>query len=125
MDFRPLMPRDPALMDARIFRDEPMDLRGVLLTIPLDQRFVYDAAKNLFFVNLERFAVRSKAEIETIRRTVETRLEPIGRPSTPSSITTISRFCRSCSTNIRRWCAASTAASIRAFRATRPPASCG
>jgi propionate CoA-transferase len=80
MDFKPLIPRDPALMDARIFRDEPMDLRAILLTIPLNQRFSYDPAKNLFFVNLERFAVRSKAEIETIRQTVEATLAPLGHP---------------------------------------------
>jgi propionate CoA-transferase len=67
-------------MDARIFRDEPMDLRAILLTIPLNQRFSYDPAKNLFFVNLERFAVRSKAEIETIRQTVEATLAPLGHP---------------------------------------------
>ena len=35
---------------------------------------------NLFFVNLERFAVRSKAEIETIRQTVEATLAPLGHP---------------------------------------------
>src|SRR5437868_1283111 len=35
MDFKPLIPRDPAAMDARIFRDGLMDLRERLLTIPL------------------------------------------------------------------------------------------
>jgi propionate CoA-transferase len=79
MDFRPLIPRDPALMDARIFRDGPMDLRERLLTIPLDQRFSLDARQNLFFVNLERYPLRSKAEIDEIARIVAAQLTPLGR----------------------------------------------
>ncbi|MBL8589881.1 MAG: acyl CoA:acetate/3-ketoacid CoA transferase [Methylobacteriaceae bacterium] len=78
MAFRPRIPRDPALMDARIFTDGPMDLRAALLTIPLDQRFVFDPEQNLFFVNLERFAVRSKADVEAIGRMAERKLAPIG-----------------------------------------------
>ena len=34
MDFKPLIPRDPAEMDARIFRPEPMGLRDDLVGIP-------------------------------------------------------------------------------------------
>jgi propionate CoA-transferase len=79
MDFRPQIPRDPALMDARIFRDGPMDLRERLLTIPLDQRFTLDAQQNLFFVNLERYPLRSKADIDEIARIVAARLTPLGR----------------------------------------------
>jgi propionate CoA-transferase len=79
MDFRPLIPRDPGLMDARIFREGPMDLRERLLTIPLDQRFTLDEAQNLFFVNLERYPLRSKAEIDEIARIVAARLTPLGR----------------------------------------------
>ncbi|MGX1318006.1 propionate CoA-transferase [Bradyrhizobium sp. USDA 377] len=79
MDFKPLIPRDPALMDARIFRDGPMELRERLLTIPLDQRFTLDEQQNLFFVNLERYPLRSKAEIDTIAAIVEARLAPLGR----------------------------------------------
>ncbi|SFJ14466.1 acyl CoA:acetate/3-ketoacid CoA transferase [Bradyrhizobium sp. Gha] len=79
MDFTPLIPREPGLMDARIFRDGPMDLRERLLTIPLDQRFTLDADQNLFFINLERYPLRSKAEIEEIGRIVAARLGPLGR----------------------------------------------
>ena len=50
-------------MDTRIFRSEPMGLREDMLSIPLDQRFTYDRQQNLFFVNFERFSVRSRAEI--------------------------------------------------------------
>ncbi len=34
MDFKPLIPRDPIAMDARIFREAAMDLRVDLLAIP-------------------------------------------------------------------------------------------
>lgn len=79
MDFKPLTRRDPVLMDPRIFRDGPMDLRNDLLTIPLDGRFTLDEQQNLFFVNLERFALRSSADIDAIARAVEAKLGGLGR----------------------------------------------
>jgi len=79
MDFKPIIPRDPALMDARIFRDEVMNLREDLLAIPLDQRFTLDEQQNLFFVNLERFALRSRADIDLIARAVEAKLGGLNR----------------------------------------------
>jgi propionate CoA-transferase len=74
MEFKPVIRRDPMLMDARIFRDGPMELRERLLSIPLDQRFTYDEQQNLFFVNLERYALRSQADIAAIATTVEAKL---------------------------------------------------
>ena len=86
-----------------------MDLRNDMLAIPLDQRFTYDAQQNLFFINLERFVVRSRADIERYRVMPS---RPDSRrsaaASTPSSTTTISRFCPNCSTNIPPWCASLT-----------------
>ncbi|HUO54110.1 MAG TPA: acyl CoA:acetate/3-ketoacid CoA transferase, partial [Rhodoblastus sp.] len=79
MDFRPLIPRDPALMDERIFRDEPMGLRDDLLSVPLDQRLTFDAEQDLFFVDLEHFALRSQKDIDDIRRMVESKLAPLNR----------------------------------------------
>jgi propionate CoA-transferase len=79
MDFKPIIARDPLLMDSRIFRDEPMELREDLLSIPLEQRFTYDEATNHFFVNLERFALRSEDDIERIRQIVVGRLAPLGQ----------------------------------------------
>jgi propionate CoA-transferase len=78
MDFRPAIPRDPALMDARIFRGGVMDLRNDLVGIPIDQRFTYDRQQDLFFVNFERFAVRSSADIKAIDKAAEAKLAPIG-----------------------------------------------
>jgi propionate CoA-transferase len=79
MDFKPLIPRKPALMDKRIFAAEPMGLREDMLSIPLEQRFTYDEATNRFFVNLERFAVRDERDIEHIRQIVVDRLAPLGK----------------------------------------------
>jgi propionate CoA-transferase len=79
MDFKPLMPRDPVLMDPRIFREGAMDLRSDMLSIPLDQRFTLDEQQNLFFVNLERFALRSRADIDAIAKSVEAKLGGLGR----------------------------------------------
>jgi propionate CoA-transferase len=79
MDFKPIIRRDPLLMDSRIFRDGPMELREDLLSIPLEQRFTYDEQQNLFFVNLEHFALRSRADIEKIARTVEAKLGGLGK----------------------------------------------
>ncbi len=78
MDFQPIIREEPELMDARIFRPEPMGLRDDLLSIPLDQRFTYDPQQNLFFVNFERFSVRSRAEIRAIVKAVEQKLSPVG-----------------------------------------------
>jgi propionate CoA-transferase len=79
MDFKPIMPRDPVLMDPRIFREGTMDLREDLLAIPLDQRFTLDDRQNLFFVNLERFSLRSRADIDAIAKAVEARLGGLNR----------------------------------------------
>jgi propionate CoA-transferase len=79
MDFKPLIPRDPLLMDARIFRDGVMDLREDMVAIPLPQRFAYEAQQDLFFVNFERFVVRSSADIKAIERAAEEKLVPLGR----------------------------------------------
>ncbi|WP_068638942.1 acyl CoA:acetate/3-ketoacid CoA transferase [Thauera butanivorans] len=79
MDFAPVIKRPPALMDARIFSDEPMGLRRALLEIPLEQRLSYDAEQELFFVNFEGLAVRTEADIARIERAVEAALAAVGR----------------------------------------------
>jgi propionate CoA-transferase len=74
MEFRPIIRRDPATMDKRIFLTEPMGLRDDLLRMPLEQRFTYHPEKNQFFVNFEGHVVRSHQDIERIRRIVESML---------------------------------------------------
>jgi propionate CoA-transferase len=78
MDFKPLIPEEPAVMDARIFRSEPMGLRADMLSIPLNQRFTYNPEQNLFFVNFERFSVRSRSEIRAMVKAAEEKLAPLG-----------------------------------------------
>jgi len=79
MDFKPLMPKPPVLMDPRIFAAGPMELRDQLLSIPLEERFTYDETTNHLFVNLERFALRNQADIEHLRQIVTDRVAPLGK----------------------------------------------
>ncbi|MBL8491400.1 MAG: acyl CoA:acetate/3-ketoacid CoA transferase, partial [Rhodocyclaceae bacterium] len=78
MGFRPLMPREPALMDARIFAADPMGLRQDMLDLPLESRLSYDPGQNLFFVNFEGLSVRSREDVERVRQAVEAALDGIG-----------------------------------------------
>jgi propionate CoA-transferase len=79
MAFKPLMPREPDLMPAGIFSPEPMGLRQVLLTVPLEERLIYDPQRDLFFVNLEAFSVTTRKTIEDIEAQVHRFLSPLGR----------------------------------------------
>lgn len=79
MAFRPVIRRDPALMDERIFREPPMGLRGDLVAMPLEARFAFDAGQGVFFINFEHLAVRQAADIAAIRQAVEARLQPLGQ----------------------------------------------
>jgi len=78
MDFQPLMPQPPALMDARIFTEELMSLRPDMLERPLAERLSYDAAQNLFFVDFAGLSVRSATDIARILEAVEAHLAPLG-----------------------------------------------
>jgi propionate CoA-transferase len=71
MAFAPVMDAPPAIMDARIFRDEPMGLRDEMLKLPLAERFVYDAQRTTLFINLEGHTVASVDDVEAIRAEVE------------------------------------------------------
>jgi propionate CoA-transferase len=79
MEFRPVIRRNPAIMDKRIFLPEPMGLRDDLLRMPLEQRFTYRPEKNQFFVNFEGHVVRSPQDVERIRRIVESMLSSARR----------------------------------------------
>ncbi len=79
MDFTPVMHAPPVLMDAAIFRPEPMGLRERLLAIPLPRRFTYAAEQNVFFINFERLEIRTMDDVEAIRAEVEAQLSSVGR----------------------------------------------
>lgn len=79
MDFTPAISPHLSLMDARIFQPSPMGLRDALLEQPLAQRLSYDPERNLFFVNFENLHIRSIAQIEAIRASVDSILAPLGK----------------------------------------------
>ncbi len=78
MDFKPLVPRDPALMDTAIFGAEPMNLRERMLAVPLAQRFAYVEEHNVLFINFERLSVRTSADVQAIDQEIKRRLDAIG-----------------------------------------------
>ncbi|MFO1295140.1 MAG: malonate decarboxylase subunit alpha [Rubrivivax sp.] len=78
MGFAPVIERPPRVMDESIFAEGPMGLRARLLLLPLADRFTYDAASRTFFVNFERLTIRTREDIEAVRREIEGRLVPLG-----------------------------------------------
>jgi propionate CoA-transferase len=79
MDFKPIIAADLELMDARIFRPEPMNLAPDLLTLNLEDRLTFDAQENVFFVNFEGYAVKTREEIADIQQAVENVLKPLSK----------------------------------------------
>lgn len=79
MDFKPAISAQLKVMDARIFSPLAMNWRSDFLALPLEQRLVYDAQQELFFVNFEGFEVSDAATIATICEMVAERLAPLGR----------------------------------------------
>ena len=78
MDFKPIV-RNPVPMDPRIFRDEPMHLDETLLGIGLAQRVSYDAERNILFLNLEGMHVKTRDDVDRVRRVVEEKVQSIGK----------------------------------------------
>jgi len=79
MDFKPIIREPLALMDERIFRLEPMGIKGDMLTIPLIDRLTYEPEKNLFFVNFEGFSVGTAGDVREVEAAVERILSPLGK----------------------------------------------
>ncbi|MCU6502402.1 acyl CoA:acetate/3-ketoacid CoA transferase [Rugamonas sp. A1-17] len=79
MDFKPAISAQLKVMDARIFAPLPMNWRTDFLALPLEQRLVYDAQQELFFVNFEGFEVSDTETIAEICALVAERLAPLGR----------------------------------------------
>jgi propionate CoA-transferase len=71
MGFAPIIKSPPRLMDARIFDSKPMGLRAMLLRLTLDERFSYDADKNMLFINFEGHKVMTVDDVEAVRAEVE------------------------------------------------------
>ena len=77
MDFAPIV-EHVKTMDEVIFSTAPMDLREILLRLPLEARFKYNADQNVLFLNFEKLEVKSLADVEAIRRNVARLCEPLG-----------------------------------------------
>ncbi|MCP3870387.1 MAG: acyl CoA:acetate/3-ketoacid CoA transferase [Gammaproteobacteria bacterium] len=78
MDFTPII-KEPTLMDARIFLDEPMKLESDLLNLDLPERISYDQERNILFINLEGWYVRVKEDIAALRALLEEKCLAIGK----------------------------------------------
>jgi propionate CoA-transferase len=78
MDFKPVI-KNLRLMDERIFKPVPMGLKDDLLSIPIDQRLVYNPETNIFYVNFEGLNVRTHGDIEAIRSRVTEICQPLGK----------------------------------------------
>ena len=78
MEFEPIITDAPSQMDLRIFRDEPMQLKKDLLFLSIDKRLSYDRHRNLFFVNFEGYAIKSRSDIRQAEEKVREILEPLG-----------------------------------------------
>jgi propionate CoA-transferase len=77
MEFKPFMPKEPRLMDERIFRAEPMGIKERLLSVSLEERLNYNPEKNMFFVNFEGLTINTREDIENIENTVVKILSPL------------------------------------------------
>jgi propionate CoA-transferase len=78
MDFRPIV-KNPVAMDARIFRDEPMQLDETLLGLGMGQRVSYDPERNVMFLNMEGMHVKTRDDVDRVRRVIEERAAAIGQ----------------------------------------------
>ncbi|MEP7069279.1 MAG: hypothetical protein ABI789_08565, partial [Usitatibacter sp.] len=78
MDFTPII-KAPKPMDPRIFAEEPMQLDETLLGLGLAQRVSYDVERNTLFMNLEGMHVKTRDDVDRIRRVIEERVQLVGR----------------------------------------------
>jgi propionate CoA-transferase len=78
MDFVPIV-REPRPMDLRIFRDEAMHLDDDLLGLGLAERVSVDDGRDILFLNLEGMHVRTRDDVDRVRRAVEDRCRSLGR----------------------------------------------
>jgi propionate CoA-transferase len=78
MAFAPVVGK-PAAMDARLFRDAPMELRKDLLAMPFPARFHYDRERNVLYLNFERLELRNEAMVDAIGDRIAAIVEPLGR----------------------------------------------
>ncbi len=79
MAFQPIVREPLVTMDARIFGPDPMGIREDIMSLRLEDRFIYDPQEDLFFVNLEGHSIKHPQDIDRIESTVNRVLEPLGK----------------------------------------------
>ncbi len=77
MAFRPIV-RQPALMDARIFRPEPMGLKDSLLAITLPERISWQSERQRLFLNFQGLRLASPQDALEVQAAVERQCQAIG-----------------------------------------------
>jgi propionate CoA-transferase len=77
MEFMPLISENLKKMDERIFTDQPMELKKELMAVPLKSRLVLDKENLKFFVNFEGLSIKTKEDIEKIKKSVSEILTPL------------------------------------------------
>lgn len=69
----------PRTMDPVVFRAAPMRLRERMLDLNMDERLSYDEATNTVYMNYAGMRVRTRADLEAIRTSVDQLLAPLGK----------------------------------------------
>ena len=77
MAFRPIV-RQPVLMDARIFRSEPMGLKDSLLAIALPERISWQPDRNRLFLNFQGLRLLTPKDAQDVQEAVERQCQAIG-----------------------------------------------
>ena len=77
MAFKPIVNHPLKIMDSRIFHPEPMGLKDDLLSVSMDERITYSAEMNIMFANLAGYAVKTQADIDAIKTTIEDLVSPL------------------------------------------------
>ena len=90
MDFKPLIPRDPVADGPAHLRGRADGIARPAAGVPLSSASPTTGDQIIFFVNLERFALRRRGRHRGNRQDRRTRSRSLGKRSTPSSTTTIS-----------------------------------
>ncbi len=75
--FAPRVSTHLRTMDARIFQPDPMGLRDIMLSVPLEQRVRYDRQRQTLFINFEGYNVRNLDDVELVRRQVQHALRDV------------------------------------------------
>lgn len=70
MAFQPIID-EVGVMDPRIFRAQPMDLKKELLHLDLPERIALEPATGRLFINFEKMRIRSLEDIDQVRQRVE------------------------------------------------------